>query len=337
MWYQFFLGKSSRPWTEKEQQQAVVDLKLHMMRFDQHAASYDAQGIDTVLEKMGFHVDAEHVKGLWAHLENTQGIDVGHKMEALAKKMCQQINMEKRRVIVTRLWPTHDTNGNTTSPNAKEEAIFDRVARLLGFKDKTFLDHCVKHHVQRDWDLSESDMYCVVAELLICIMWSDGNQDLQENEQLCQVIAHGFQMEPSLIQRILIDLHALDLHTLDPSATDEQDASAEQAAPSKQAVQGLEQFDHQRQARIDVIMRIAQISKQDAEHKFHVLIDLPQFEATDLERRISLLVEKLRYNINDYGYNRLLNELKAVASVDGTFIESQNSAFAQIKALLNPG
>jgi len=311
MWYDLFLGKISRSWQPEDQDRAILELKIHMMHFEKKAAAYDAAGIDVALRKMGFKVDPEHVKQLWERLNKSKGIDVGHAMEALAEEISGHVSLDRRRAVLSQLWPA---SSRQEIPDKNEEAIFDRVASLLGFEGKNFLDSCIKHRSQRSWELSESEVYCVVAELLICMMWADGKQGLQESQQLCRMMAHGFQMDTDVVHQMFAGLDAIE------KASDQ--------------AKGFEQFEQQRQRKLDMLVEITRLEPDDVEHKFHVLIDMPRLDSMNLERRLKLLVEKLRYSLDDNGYERLIEELQDIANVDGDLKLSENSVIVKIQALL---
>jgi len=316
MWYNFFLGETFRPWKQQKKEQAVIDLKTHMMRLERRAPDYDAQGIDVALTAMGFSVEVLHVQRLWSDLKRRTGPDVGHAMEALAEDIADHVDIEERRMILGQLWPAANYK---TIPDEKEEAVFDRVASLLGFSDKNFLDSCIKHRVQRNTELSESEVYCVVAELLICMMQANGGKDLHEDEALCRIVGHGFQMDVTLMHRIFATLGRLEARFADDHV--DQDI-------------GIDQFERERRVKIDALADVTRLSTQDIERKFHVLIDVPQLDQQNINRKIKLLVEKLRYSLDDYGYEHLLDELQSVTSVDGDAARGADSLFTQVKTLL---
>ncbi|MDQ6970694.1 MAG: hypothetical protein Q9M16_09305 [Mariprofundus sp.] len=311
MWYEFLLGKISRSWPSKDQDRAILELKIHMMYFEKKAAECDATGIEVALREMGFEVKEGHVKPLWERLNHSKSIDVGHAMEALAEDISDHVSLDRRRAVLSQLWPA---SSRQAIPDKNEEAIFDRVASLLGFEDKNFLDSCIKHRSQRNWELSESEVYCVVAELLICMMWADGKKGLQESQQLCLMMAHGFQMDSEVVHQMFAGLDAMEKASDQPK--------------------GFEQFEQQRQRKLDMLVEITRLEPEDVEHKFHVLIDMPRLDSMNLERRLKLLVEKLRYSLDDYGYERLLEELQDIARVDGDLKLSENSVIVKIQTLL---
>ncbi len=310
MWYDFFLGKISRSWGVKEQDKAIVELKTHMMRLEKQAPAYDAKGIDVVLREMGFDVEQKHVQQLWQGLKQRKSIEVGHAMETLAEEICEHVSFDRRRAALSKLWPA---SSRKAIPDKNEEAIFDRVASLLGFSDKNFLDSCIKHRMQRSWELSESEVHCVVAELLLCMVRADGTQ---ENRHLYRIIAHGFQMDVAVVHQMLTRLDELE------------------ASYDVDQAKGLEQFERERQSKIDALAEITTLSKADVDRKFRVLIDVPRFDSKNTDRMLKLLVEKLRYSLDDYGHDRLLKELQEIASEDGDFTLSEDSVFARIEALL---
>jgi len=320
MWYDFFLGGTFRRWSQEEKDEAIVDLKIHMMRLEKEARAYDVKGIDAALIALGFHVEAERVKLLWSRLKEMKGPDVGHAMEALAEDICDHVSFDQRRAALSLLWPAASYN---MIPDEKEEAVFDRVASLLGFSDKNFLDSCIKHRMARNWELSESEVHCVVAELLMCMMWADGRQHLQEYPDICRIIAHGFQMDVAVVQQMLTGLDALNAKFTADHADD----------PDHRI--GLERFEQERHAKIDMLAGVTELPEEDVERKFHVLIDVAQFDQMNIKRRVRLLVEKLRYSLDDYGYERLLGELEEIASADGHVEQSEESLLSQVKVLLS--
>jgi len=320
MWYDFFTGKTFRNWSLREQDEAITDLKVHMMRLEKQASAYDAKGVAAALIEMGFHVEAGRVQRLWARLKGKSGPKVGHAMEALAEDICDHVPFEQRRAILSMLWPV--ASGKAI-PDAKEEAVFDRVASLLGFLDQQFLDSCIKHRLQHNEELSESEVHGVVAELLMCMMWADGRQHLQEDPHICRIIAHGFQMDEPVVREMLAGLDELNA-TFAAQHSDDPDQRI-----------GLERFEQERRAKINMLMGIIELPEEEIERKFHVLIDVAQFDQMNIKRRVKLLVEKLRYSLDEYGYGRLLGELEEIANADGHVDQAEDSLLSQVKLLLS--
>jgi len=197
----FFTKKEMEVWLpgDAELNEMVAGLNIRMLRLDRHAGAYAQHDIIQMLAAMDCPMDVSWVQQKWSDLKQLDRDAVKGEVEKLAQTICDHVAFDQRIRVLEQLWPTTRARA---IPDKYKEAIFEWVASLLGFEDKTFLDGCIKRRPQRLWELTESEQYDIIATLLMSIMWVDGKADQQESENIWRILVQHCNMdEHDIIRR----------------------------------------------------------------------------------------------------------------------------------------
>jgi len=190
----FFAKKEIKEWMpgDAELDEIIAELNILMLRLDQHAEAYEQHDIIQMLAAMDCRMDASWVRQKWAVLKQLDRESAKHDIAGLTQTICEHVAFDQRIMLLGQLWPSMR---HRAIPDKHKEAIFEWVASLLGFEDKTFLDSCIKRRPQRLWELTESEQYGIIATLLMSIMWVDGKADQQESENIWRILVQHCNMD----------------------------------------------------------------------------------------------------------------------------------------------